>query len=1166
MKKRLLPLALMLVMATTTPTTVAEANDDSDRVRGAGSAQVGSNSHRTYKSNDESVIPPLGFAWYKDVSGNPNIGFSLTNYRIYYGVGNTMHGLNNQTAVESTSSYTAGNPFRYTMNGNITSHIDTISSASSGVVMAAGLDNGRVAKITGTTLHNRPGEQVAHYSPNLGGGPIRHIGYSGWYGQLLAASDSEIFVVDSDTMQPDGSIEIPNGGKVTGITNGMYYRGIVFTDHGDGRGYGYIIERPDRNVRADYTIQFLSGVPKAGAYHSNTLYTVDKEGRFYAHDMEGNRIQNIAYVGNRITGGDKSVGGVLIHDEYAYTSSLQSRENGVILDKGTVTRHKLENIREEKTSYVHHRPVTTTPVFISDLIYFGDSAGDVWALNPSTMELVDWYLDETLTAPVASFNIGQRVEHIIGADNHLYAAGANNLFALKGRPDFGVQQSVDNQDLNGKRFNYTGNTLPTIDIKQTIRNDGSFDYSTYRDFGGISTQKVNMNLRHIDGNTQLPIDTSRLSNNALSYHQNTVNDFQVPAKKSYDLMYRFSPTEEGEYRLHTQSDSDGNHTQFGQVVDNSTATFQVVDMSKPTAKADKDIYRAGETVKFSLETSQKYSLKSYMFEVTNSSGGVVFKREAEGQPPNNVDFLLPGGILNGTYNYRITINNRYGDTIVGDMRNFQVERDPPSAGFTMNPNPSDRLRDVTIRSTASHPNDLNLTHAYHYRIKGNSAWQPLSTQSNFSNRFSSVATYEIRQIVTDQFNQSDQIIQELRVNNLAPTANFSGSPNPTDRTRNVQFTNTSNDSDGDTLTYRWEQRLKGTSSWSQFSTTTNPNFRFPQVGTYEVRLTATDSHGANHTRVREVVVNNLAPTADFSIDSTPTNRLTPVSFTNTSTDPEDDDLTYVWEIKEKEESSWTQISTSRNTSYTFPNVATYEVRLTTTDTYNATHSWIREVVVENLPPNAAFIVSNQVMINDHVNVESTSSDPEGDTITHEYVVTSPTGEISTYNEQDFSFQATEEGNYKIHLKVTDSYGSTSEITHIVVALPLSIVGYVNHTEQWNTYHNRIGNHPSSFYSGELFVLEAVPVEHDIDYVNVTMVGNRTNGSVAEYTVDLVAARDGKWVGELYDESFEQTSTQLKGSVDFTFSVQYSNGTVREDIVTINIIGSIYDALNFYRTN
>lgn len=71
------------------------------------------------------------------------------------------------------------------------------------------------------------------------------------------------------------------------------------------------------------------------------------------------------------------------------------------------------------------------------------------------------------------------------------------------------------------------------------------------------------------------------------------------------------------------------------------------------------------------------------------------------------------------------------------------------------------------------------------------------------------------------------------------------------------------------------------------------------------------------------------------------------------------------------------------------------------------------------------------------------------------------------------------------------------------------------------------------------------------------------------TTDLlqVDSQSKLWIGSIADNRMVETKTRLKnGLVRFTFIVRYTNGIEKLDEIYIEIIGSVYDPLNYHRSN
>uniref|UniRef100_UPI00191D40DC hypothetical protein n=1 Tax=Aeromonas sp. Ne-1 TaxID=1675689 RepID=UPI00191D40DC len=93
----------------------------------------------------------------------------------------------------------------------------------------------------------------------------------------------------------------------------------------------------------------------------------------------------------------------------------------------------------------------------------------------------------------------------------------------------------------------------------------------------------------------------------------------------------------------------------------------------------------------------------------------------------------------------------------------------------------------------------------------------------------------------------------------------------------------------------------------------NPTKVLNKKKTWNIRLTVTDDDGATNSITKSPVVSNRNPVADFTYS--PTSSIynnTTITFTDKSSDPDGDTLTYKWEYQEPSSTTWTQFSTEKN--------------------------------------------------------------------------------------------------------------------------------------------------------------------------------------------------------------------------------------------------------------
>jgi hypothetical protein len=750
-----------------------------ERVIGKGANSEGAEMHRNYQFADTTINPPLAYSWSSWQAGaNLKKGFALTNYRMYYGWGNSLYGRNDQTGSISDSGYVIGNPFTVSWDpsyGSVTTpvEINTLSDYSDNLFF--GTDNGRLAKSNGLDPYNSPSQVGVWLTPYLGNGVVNAIGSIDYSGREAVLTDGAVNMVNINNMTKVWQYVVPSGQHTSAVTTLYGDSFLAVTNAGTNStsyGYGFLWDA-DSNGSPEYTLTFYSGVPKAPAYAtdgSELIYTVDALGRFYIHQAwNGATYTTYGYAGDMWDRGYSSVGGVLLHGNYAYVST-QSSSSG---SQGTITRFDKKSTTS-KTWYKHYCAITTTPAYVNGLIYFGDVNGDVWALDPNSMQLVNWYEDENTPSPVQSHNVGGAVRYIMGANNHLHVSTDNALWSFKGRPDYGVLQHYNGNNVNGQRFNFTNNQLPQITLENAIGNYGTFDYNVYGDFNGVAEQHTDFSLRNQDSGQWMPINEGNVWTNAPSNYAKSPRDIQIPKGGWYSTFYNFTPPEEGRYQFNTTADAWNQQAEFDKYSNNATSHFDVVDMTKPNAQSDKTTYKPNETVTFTLSKSQKYSYKSFNLEIKNPDGTYALALWNQTAFPNSYQFS--NLTQRGKYTYILSINNRYGDVIYADWKTFDVVNQPPVADFTWNPSTIYNDTLVSFIDKSRDPDGDPLTYQWAYQTPGSNSWVNFSTNVNPTKTLNIIGNWNIKLTVTDTSGESGSVVKTVTVLNRKPNVQLTYSP------------------------------------------------------------------------------------------------------------------------------------------------------------------------------------------------------------------------------------------------------------------------------------------------------------------------------------------------------------------------------------------------------
>jgi len=158
---------------------------------------------------------------------------------------------------------------------------------------------------------------------------------------------------------------------------------------------------------------------------------------------------------------------------------------------------------------------------------------------------------------------------------------------------------------------------------------------------------------------------------------------------------------------------------------------------------------------------------------------------------------------------------------------------------------------------------------------------------------------------------------------------------------NVQFTNTSTVNNNVIVANLWNFG-DGTTS-----TQSSPNHTYATPGVYNVRLVSYETTGCRDTMIKQVTVKSI-PTADFTVPSTCI--FAPVTASNTSTDLINQTMTYSWDFGDG-----TPLETTANPTHIYQTAGTFTITLIAMNQDSCTHTRVRNITVNPLPPVEAGI-------------------------------------------------------------------------------------------------------------------------------------------------------------------------------------------------------------------
>lgn len=319
-----------------------------------------------------------------------------------------------------------------------------------------------------------------------------------------------------------------------------------------------------------------------------------------------------------------------------------------------------------------------------------------------------------------------------------------------------------------------------------------------------------------------------------------------------------------------------------------------------------------------------------------------------------------------------------------------------------------------------------------------------STGVTSSHNFAGRGTFNITLTVTTSKGASSQVTQSVTLN-MPPVAAFAVECTLTD----CSFDATTSSDDAGIVSYDWDfgDEQSGSGATAQHA--------YSAAGSYEVRLTLTDSDGASSTLTQTAHAVEQ-PIADFVVDCT---SLACSFDASSSAVPGSEVASYSWDFGDQ-----TSPKSGKKPEHSFASSGTYNVGLTitTAEGLTATTTKAVEVLRVNQKPVADFVKTcNQLECSFDA---SASSDPDGSIDSYSWNFGG--GTTKTGKSVEHTFAA---GSHVVTLTVTDNDGA-SDSKAMDIDVSASSVTFVAAASANANQVNHVVRVPSSAQPGDRLLL------------------------------------------------------------------------------------------------
>ena len=363
----------------------------------------------------------------------------------------------------------------------------------------------------------------------------------------------------------------------------------------------------------------------------------------------------------------------------------------------------------------------------------------------------------------------------------------------------------------------------------------------------------------------------------------------------------------------------------------------------------------------------------------------------------------------GDYNVTLTVTDSAGYETTVNV-SIAIENVPPTADAGENQTIF-AGEPLTLDASGSIEGDVSDTLSYEWTFDDGNATE--TSDPTVDHIYSENGTYNVTLQVSDSDGgtDTDNVTVTVEPDTEPPVAD-AVTTQTTATNKTIGFNGSGSGDNARIVGYQWDFGDGTTAAGPEVSHT------YDDPGDYNVTLTVTDSASYETTANVSIAIENVPPTADAGPDLE-TTAGTPVTLDGSDSTAGDahDTLSYGWDLDEDS----TYEKSRATAEQIFRDEGTYNVTLRVDDGDGGVDTDTTTVTVENALPVADAGSDRTVPVNETVAFDgSTSSDPDGDTLTYEWDLDGDGAFDESGSNASHTYTAN--GTYTVTLRVDDGDG------------------------------------------------------------------------------------------------------------------------------------------------